>query len=57
MALVIRESPPCAGARRQRHRIAAFPFALMLDGNSLQGGFGPALQLVTLPNGRIVAGP
>jgi hypothetical protein len=36
---------------------AAFPFALMLDGNSLQGGFGPALQLVTLPNGRIVAGP
>jgi hypothetical protein len=36
---------------------SAFPFAIMLDGQSLQGGFGPALQLVTLPDGRIVAGP
>jgi hypothetical protein len=36
---------------------AAFPFAIMLDGQSVQGGFGPALQLVTLANGRIVAGP
>jgi hypothetical protein len=36
---------------------AAFPFAVTLDGAPLQGGFGPALQLVTLSGGRIVAGP
>ncbi len=34
---------------------AGFPFAVVLDGTSLQTGFGPALQLVTLPDGQIVA--
>ena len=32
-----------------------FSFAIVLDGQPLQGGFGPALLLVTLPDGRIVA--
>jgi len=32
-----------------------FSFAVILDGGYLQGGFGPALQLVTRPDGRIVA--
>jgi hypothetical protein len=35
---------------------AAFPFAITLDGAPLQGGYGPALELVTLPGGRIVSG-
>jgi len=33
-----------------------FSFAIVLDGAILQGGFGPALQLTTRPDGRIVAG-
>ena len=32
-----------------------FSFAITLDGAFLQGGFGPALQLKTLPDGSIVA--
>jgi len=35
---------------------AGFSFAIVLDGSILQNGFGPALQLVTRPDGRIVAG-
>jgi hypothetical protein len=31
----------------------AFPFAITLDGASLQNGFGPALMLHTRPDGRI----
>lgn len=31
----------------------AFTFAIVLDGNLLQSGFGPALQLTTHPDGRI----
>ena len=31
-----------------------FTFAIVLDGAFLQGGFGPALQLKTLPDGSIV---
>jgi hypothetical protein len=34
---------------------AGFPFAVTLDGVSLQNGFGPALQLRTRPDGRITA--
>jgi hypothetical protein len=33
---------------------AGFTFAIVLDGAMLQNGFGPALQLVTRPDGRIV---
>jgi hypothetical protein len=32
-----------------------FSFAIILDGAYLQSGFGPAVQLVTGPDGRIVA--
>ena len=32
-----------------------FSFAILLDGAFLQTGFGPALNLTTLPDGRIVA--
>ena len=34
---------------------AGFSFAVVLDGAFLQSGFGPALRLVTQPDGRIVA--
>jgi len=34
---------------------AGFSFAIILDGVFLQGGFGPAIRLVTGPDGRIVA--
>ena len=34
---------------------AAFSFAIVLDGTFLQSGFGPALQLMTRPDGRITA--
>jgi hypothetical protein len=35
---------------------ATFPYAITLDGASLQSGFGPALPLVTLPDGSIDIG-
>ena len=35
---------------------AAFSFAVMLDGNVLQSGFGPALSLTTHSDGTITAG-
>ena len=34
----------------------AFSFAVMLDGNVLQSGFGPALSLTTHSDGTITAG-
>jgi hypothetical protein len=34
---------------------SGFAFAVVLDGTPLQTGFGPALQVVTLPDGQIVA--
>jgi len=34
----------------------AFTFAIVLDGNFLQSGFGPALVLTTHPDGTITAG-
>ena len=33
-----------------------FSFAILLDGDFLQGGFGPALPLTTQPGGQITAG-
>ncbi|MEO8537469.1 MAG: hypothetical protein ABI533_08070, partial [Betaproteobacteria bacterium] len=35
---------------------AGFSFAIILDGATLQGGFGPPIRLVTGPNGRITVG-